>query len=102
MRPSSEFRVATTGRPSPAGQIVKKPSVYCGTTETFSEYAAALAGMLQPPSCGMGKFWEVPPWMGPLPFGGRVSTSRHGVTATNCSGDGVGLTSCDRPPLLPE
>src|ERR1035437_3715835 len=103
VRPSNEFRVETTGWPSPVGQMVRYPSVPCGTTETFNEYAAALAGMLHPPSCGMGKFWNVPPGIGPLPpYCRRVSTNRHGVTATNCSGDGIGLTSCDSVPLLPE
>src|ERR1022692_586496 len=103
MRPSIEFRVATPGWLWPAGQMVRYPSGPDGTTETFSEYAAALVGMLQPPSCGMGKFWKVPPGMGPLPpYCGRVSTNRQGVTATNCRGDGVGLTSCESVPLLPE
>src|ERR1039458_9368235 len=82
MRPSSEFRVATTGLSWPVGHRVRYPSGPCGTTETFSEYAAAVSGMLQPPSCGMGKLREVPPGIGP-PVN-RVSIRRQGVAATNC------------------
>jgi hypothetical protein len=51
--------------------------------------------MLQPPSCGMGKLSEVPPGIGPLPLGGRVSTNRQGVTATNCKAAGSPPPSTD-------
>src|ERR1035438_8586895 len=67
MRPSSEFRVATVGRGSPVGHIVRYPNVPAGITETFSAYAAAVDEMLQPPSCGMGKLRKVPPGIGPPP-----------------------------------
>src|ERR1039458_5508331 len=84
-RPSTEFMVETTGWYSPVGQMVRYPSGPCGTTVTFSEYAAASVGILQPPACGMGKLWKVPPLLEPLPpCCGRVSTNRQGVTATNC------------------
>src|ERR1039458_9568720 len=82
MRPSSEFRVATMGRASPVGHIVRYPNTLAGTTATFSEYAAAVAGILQLPNCGMGKLSDVPPGIGP-PVN-RASTKRQGVTATNC------------------
>src|ERR1022692_5111601 len=95
MRPSSEFRVATTGLPCPVGHRVRYPSGPDGTTETFSEYAAAVSGMLQPPSCGMGKLRKVPPGIGPPLACDRVSTKRQGVTATNCSG-------WELPPLVME
>ena len=38
----------------------------------------------------MLKFWEVPPWIGPLPpYCGRVSTARQGwASGTNCKGLG--------------
>src|ERR1035441_10192712 len=102
MRPSREFRVATPGRDSPVGQTVRWPSGPDGTTETFSEYAAAVVGMLQLPSCGIGKLWKVPPRIGPLPpFCGRVSTKRQGRTGTNCScgeEDGVPRKPCSNPP----
>src|SRR5579871_6006588 len=82
---SSEFRVDTVGWSSPVGQMLRNPSCASGTTVTFSEYAVAVLGILQPPSCGTGKSWKVPPRMGALLF--RVSASRHGGTATNCTGD---------------
>src|ERR1017187_2894614 len=86
IRPSSEFIVETPGRCCPVGHIIRYPKYPCGTTVTLREYAAAVAGMLQPPSCGMGKSREVPPRIGPPPpYSGRVSTRRHGVgNDTNC------------------
>src|ERR1039458_5836694 len=84
MRPSIEFKVATSGWSSPVGQMVRYPNWPDGTTDTLSEYAAALVGMLHRPSGGMGKLSEVPPGIGPPVR--RVSISRQGVTATNCSG----------------
>ena len=61
VRPSREFMVEMPGCASPAGHTVRYPSEPCGTTVTFSEYADAEDGMLQPPSCGMMKFCELPP-----------------------------------------
>src|ERR1017187_3053104 len=97
MRPSREFMVETSGWPSPVGQIVRYPTgPFCiGTRVTFNEYAAAVEGMLQLP-CGIGKLRYVPPVMGgppKVPFAFRVSTTRHGVTGTNCRAVGGGVTS---------
>src|ERR1035441_6259705 len=88
MRPSTEFKVAITGRGCPAGHTVRYPRPPCGTTATFSEYAAAVEGMLQALS-GMAKSREVWPCRAGPPNGPgarRVSATRQGVTGTNCSG----------------
>src|SRR4051794_39503480 len=47
--PSVEFRVETVGWAWPAGQTERKPNGPRGTTVRLSEYARALAGMLQGP-----------------------------------------------------
>ncbi len=105
-RPSSEFKVETIGCPSPVGQIVRYPSRPMGTTVTLSEYAIALAGMLQglsPSESGKARD-ELPGIGGPPkgPLGLRVSTTRHGVTGKNCTAVGTGFTICEVMPLLPE
>ena len=41
-RPSGEFKVEIFGWVCPVGHIVRYPNVGCGTTVTFSEYAARL------------------------------------------------------------
>ena len=46
--PLIELSVETVGKDSPVGQAVKYPSVVCGSTVMFSEYACALEGILQP------------------------------------------------------
>src|SRR5271167_3353226 len=103
-RPSTEFSVDTTGWPSPLGQIVRYPRTDCGTTVTFSEYATALAGILHGlPLCESGKERaECPPMGGPpnVPLALRVSTTRHGVSGTNCTANGTGFTICVSVPLL--
>src|ERR1039458_658868 len=87
-RPSTEFKVAMVGRGCPAGHPVRYAMPAGGTTATFSEYAAAVLGMLSPPS-GMLKSRDVWPCSAGPPNGPgakRVSTTRQGCTATNCSG----------------
>src|SRR5947209_1425054 len=49
-RPSREFSVETIGCCCPAGQIDRYDSGSSGTTVTLTEYACALAGMLQGPA----------------------------------------------------
>src|SRR5947209_4202758 len=97
-RPSGEFNVDDSGCPWPVGQIVRNPSLCCGTTVTFSEYAMALDGMLHGlPACPSGKERAMPPVIGgppKVPSGLRVSTTRQGVVATNCTGEGTGFTIC--------
>src|SRR5450631_259622 len=59
-----------------------------GTSVTFMEYAAAVAGMSHGVCCGIGKLREVPPSIGGPPkgpLGLRVSTKRQGATVTSCS-----------------
>src|SRR5579872_802839 len=61
------------------------PSVATGTTVALSEYACAVAGVLQV-LCGMGTVRVDPaPMNGPpnIPVAPRVSSTRHGVTGTN-------------------
>src|ERR1035441_5197923 len=89
IRPSSEFRVEIAGWSSPVGHTVRYPNPPCGTTGTFSEQAAAVVGIPQFRLSGTKKSREVPlPIAGPPngPLGLRVSTRRHGVAGTNCSG----------------
>src|SRR5580698_194619 len=98
VRPSGEFMVETRGWFSPVGHAVRYPRCPFGTAVILSEYAAASAGMLQAP-CGIGKLRSTPPCsMGPpnCPLGLRVSTTRHGGAATNCSGgEKMAFTTCD-------
>src|SRR5271165_234022 len=91
-RPSTEFRVETTGWFSPVGQMVRYPSGPGGTAVTFSEKAAAVerssVGQALPclAACGRLKVSKVPPGIGPPPpYCVRVSTNRQGGTATNCN-----------------
>src|SRR6202790_2848798 len=84
IRPSKEFNVETTGLARPDGHKVKNAKGPAGTTVTFNEYAAALAGIPQLPA-GM----RMPRWLaacieGPPngPGASRVSKTRHGVTGT--------------------
>src|SRR5271170_1288944 len=104
IRPSGEFSVDTVGWPSPLGHIAKYPSVASGTTVALSEYATAVEGMPQGlPLSESGKLRdEFPPIAGPpkVPSGLRVSTTRQGVSGTNCTGVGTGLTICETVPLL--
>src|SRR5258708_17064253 len=60
MRPSSEFSVEARGCGCPLGHMVRYPRDPWGTTVTFREYAAALAGILQA-LFGMMKSRNVPP-----------------------------------------
>src|SRR5208283_3508438 len=80
--PCHEFNVETNGWLSPVGQRLRYPRNPCGTTVTFNECAAAVAGIAQS-LFGMGKLLVSPPVMlGPpnTPTGLRVSATRHGVT----------------------
>src|SRR5579864_5661240 len=86
-RPSCELGVEVAGRGWPQGKIVRKPSdPACGTTVTLSEYACAVAGMLQE-LVGMSNSRATAPPLrsGPPngPFGFRVSASRHGLAGIN-------------------
>src|ERR1019366_874365 len=88
IRPSREFSVATTGRGCPVGHAVRYPREPCGTTDTFSEYAAAVVGIRQGP-LGMAKSGDPCLGVGGPPKGPLthlVSTTRQGVTATNRKG----------------
>src|SRR5260370_28887585 len=89
MRPSSEFSVEARGCGCPLGHMVRYPRDPWGTTVTFREYAAALAGILQA-LFGMMKARNVPPpsdgpAKGPLGVF-RVSATRHGVMGTKRRG----------------
>jgi hypothetical protein len=75
--------VDTTGWFNPVGHIDKYPSVPCGTTVIFNEYAAAVDGIRQA-DCRIGKSRgckaanEGPP---NGPFDARVSATRQGGSA---------------------
>src|SRR5208283_5518899 len=80
--PSNEFNVDTYGCAESNGHSVRYDRCPSGTTVTFSEYAAAVAGMPHPPA-GIGNDRAVPaPISGPPngPSAPRVSATRHGVT----------------------
>lgn len=93
-RPSKEFNVETLGTADPVGNTVRYPSGRCGITVMFSEYALAPAGIPhRPDGTGMSLTPAAASIGGPnaplnpsVAYSGRVSTSRHGVTATrlNC------------------
>src|SRR6202142_2562272 len=80
--PSNEFKVETSGFAAPAGHAVKNDSGPSGTTVTFIEYAAAVAGTEQPPAGSANERVDCASISGPpnAPCAPRVSTTRHGVS----------------------
>src|ERR1700719_642765 len=80
-----KFNEATSGWALPVGYALRNPLSASGwVTVRLTEYAAAMGMPAQGPS-GMGKEREVPACsFGPpyVPFAFRVSTTRHGSTAT--------------------
>src|ERR1041384_3570312 len=81
IRPSMEFRVDTGGCGCPEGQTERNPSGPSGTTVRFSEYASALAGMLQALAGILKSRGVAAGRFGPpkAPTGFRVSAPRAGV-----------------------
>src|SRR6478609_2086108 len=84
-RPSREFSVEASGSDWPLGYASIQPRVPKGTTVTLMENAAALAGMPHPLFETTKSRAVLAGSAGPpnAPLGLRVSTKRHGVTATN-------------------
>src|SRR5437016_4187321 len=83
-RPSIELRVEASGSDCPHGNIVRNPSVACGTTVAFREYACAVEGIPQA-LFGIVNPREAPPLRnGPPngPFAFLVSATLHGGTGT--------------------
>ncbi len=80
--PSNEFNVETNGRAAPVGDAVRKDNRASGTTVTFIEYAAAVAGTEQPPAGSANERVDCASISGPpnAPWAPRVSTTRHGTS----------------------
>ena len=80
--PSKEFNVETNGRDDPVGHADKYDNIPSGTTVTFTEYAAAVEGMLQALAGIANERVSRGPIFGPPkePASLRVSATLHGVT----------------------
>src|SRR3954466_3331655 len=89
--PVTAFKVDTSGWLCPAGHVVRNPRGPFGTEVKLSEYALAVAGMLQVLE-RMGNVLAAEPTRdGPpsAPAAVRVSTKRHGATGKNSRTEGL-------------